>query len=145
MPRKEDSVGSYIHRLEEYFKKSKERLIITTTNKCSGTSTYENPIIRKIQNTKRASKKLPTHLTKKYSRFENENQKWRSTVILPEFISSHRVITLLCSYLFFNKNVNDYVVIDKHISSGENNIYTLYDCFCGTGANYAIYKVSLVP
>ena len=25
------------------------------------------------------------------------------------------------------------------------NIYTLYDCFLGAGANYAIYRVNLVP
>ena len=30
------------------------------------TLTYENPIIRKIQYTKRTSKKFPFHLTKKY-------------------------------------------------------------------------------
>ena len=36
----------------------------------------------------------------KYSRYENENRKCRSTAILPEFISYHHVNPLLCSYLF---------------------------------------------
>ena len=33
----------------------------------------------------------------------------------------------------------------KYIPSGGYNIYTIYDCFWGAGANYAIYRVNLVP
>ena len=39
----------------------------------SRTSAYENHIIRKIQNTKQASKRFP--FNEKYSRYENENRK----------------------------------------------------------------------
>ena len=38
----------------------------------------KTPLYEKIQNTKRATKKFPSHLTKKYSRYENENQKCRT-------------------------------------------------------------------
>ena len=41
----------------------------------SRTSTYKNTIKRKIHNIKQASNKCPSHLTKKYSRYENENRK----------------------------------------------------------------------
>ena len=88
------------------------------------TSTYENPIMRKVHNTKRVSKNFPSYLTKKYSRYENKNDNSRPTAILPEFISLHHMIALLYSYLFFNIYENDYVVINEYIRVGI--IFTLY-------------------
>ena len=54
-------------------------------------------------------------------------------------VSSERFVVFLS---FFNIYANDYVVINGHIPPVKYIIYTLYDCFLGAGANYAIYWVN---
>ena len=51
------------------------------------TLTYENLIIRKIQNMKRASKKFPSHLTKNIQDVKTKMQINSPTETFPEFIS----------------------------------------------------------
>ena len=81
----------------------------------SGTSTYKNSIIRKIQNTKCASKKFLSQLTKYIQDTKNE-----------------------FSHCFFNINEN---VCYQRTHSYLHFIWLLL----GTGASYAIYRVNLVP
>ena len=94
----------------------------------SGTWTYEKPIIRKIQNTKQSSKKFPSNLTSKHSRYETKIISARLeiwSVIIRNKIYYYFLI------VFFNIYVNDYVDISGRIPSGGYKIYPLYDWFLG--------------
>ena len=85
------------------------------------------PHYRKNSDYETDLEEISVHLTKKYSRCENENRKFPPTAILPEFGSI--TWTLCCALILLNSYITDYFVINEHISLSGYNIHTVYDCW----------------